>query len=66
VRRTAVLSTLAMALLALGGCYEDAGDVTLYDPGVYKGEEDPLLTRSGTDELEATLQNRFQAGQTDR
>jgi hypothetical protein len=64
--RLALMAVLAVALLGLSGCYEDPGEVTMYDPGVYKGEEDPLLARSGTDELEAKLQNRFQAGQTDR
>ncbi|GEM_PF-623481 len=64
--RLAAAAVLAIALLGLSGCYEDPGEVTLYDPGVYKGEEDPLLARSGTDELEAKLQNRFQTGQTDR
>ncbi len=56
----------ALAAMLLAGCYEDPNDVVLYDPGVYKGEADPLMSRSGTEELRSTLHDRFQAGQRDR
>ena len=56
----------ALAAMLLAGCYEDPQDVVLYDPGVYKGEKDPLMSRSGTEELRRDLNDRFQAGQRDR
>jgi len=57
---------LVFTTVLLVGCYEDPKDVTLYDPGVYKGDDDPLMSRSGTEELRSTLHDRFQAVQTDR
>ncbi|HSN70055.1 MAG TPA: hypothetical protein VLT59_01040 [Steroidobacteraceae bacterium] len=56
-----VLSVLLLA--ALAGCGES---VTVYEPGVYKGEEDPLLAKQASDEHQERLRERFQAVQTDR
>ncbi len=56
-------SALALAVL-LAGCYEDP-DVTVYDPGVYKGKEDPLLAKLEDPEFRAELDERFD-GQRDR
>lgn len=61
-RYCAVLGGLAGLLLA--GCYESA-DVTVYEPGVYKGAQDPLL-QSKADARSETLQKRFTMVQTDR
>jgi hypothetical protein len=55
-----------MAVLLLSGCYEEMDDVHLYDPGVYKGQTDPLMSKSGTDALTQPLAERLRAGQTDR
>jgi|GEM_PF-436374 len=60
------LSGLVVAILLLAGCYEEMSDVRVYDPGVYKGAEDPLMEISGTEELHEELAQRFQAVQTDR
>ncbi len=65
-RRPLALVALLAGALFLGGCYEDAGDVTLYEPGEYKGEPDPLLDDSGTESFNEALRERFAAGQTDR
>lgn len=54
------LCALAAALL-LGGC----GDVTVYEPGVYKGTADPLNEKATTEELQSALNQRVQY-QSDR
>ena len=61
----AILSLLAVLVL-LTGCYEEMDHVHLYDPGVYKGQTDPLMSKSGTDALTEPLAERFRQGQTDR
>lgn len=61
---------LAIPLLAglsagLAGCYEEAG-VTVYEPGVYKGDHDPLLDKMASEDHRDTLQARFRTVQMDR
>jgi hypothetical protein len=56
---------LGIALGALSGCYESP-DVTLYEPGVYKGTVDPLLAKERSPEQQQRLRARFELGQTDR
>lgn len=55
---------LLMAAAGLAGCYEDT-DVTLHEPGKYKGPKDPLTDQQAAAREEA-LQKRFQLVQTDR
>lgn len=55
---------LLVSAVALGGCYEN-NDVTLYEPGVYKGKSDPLLATDASARADQ-LQTRFQTIQTDR
>lgn len=55
---------LALLVFALAGCYESARDVTLYEPGVYKGSADPLMDQSAA-ERDGALRQRF-GGQRDR
>ena len=63
--RRVVTAASALALAAfLTGCYEDP-DVTVYDPGVYKGKEDPLLAKLEDPEFRAELDQRFD-GQQER
>lgn len=64
-RRAGALAVLGLMALALGGCYESAEDVTLHEPGVYKGPADPLGDKLDDTELQDRLESRFQ-GQTDR
>lgn len=60
------LFLLCVPLLAgLGGCYESP-DVTVYEPGVYKGKSDPLLEKQRTQERQQQLVERFNTVQTDR
>ena len=59
-RQCLSISTLVACMLSLSGCLEDA-DVTLFEPGEYKGASDPLLENSDS----AALADRF-ANQMDR
>ncbi|MGK7294888.1 MAG: hypothetical protein ACNS61_03545 [Candidatus Wenzhouxiangella sp. M2_3B_020] len=56
---------LTLVGLALAGCYESA-EVTRHEPGVYKGEQDPLTNKlANKDDLQEQLDQRFD-GQRDR
>ena len=55
------LALSAVALLALAGC----SDVTVYEPGVYKGASDPLVEDLRSEELRTQLEERA-AKQRDR
>ena len=56
---------LAVAVVALAGCGESVTP-TVYEPGVYKGDRDPLLAKHATPEAKEALQERFAMSQTDR
>jgi hypothetical protein len=55
----------AAALLVLAALVTGCG-VTVYEPGVYKGEKDPLLAMHAKPEHKAQLQERFTKGQAER
>ena len=63
-RPLALVLALAFLPLSLTACAERA-DVTLHEPGVYKGGEDPLLAKQDSQYVQ-TLQDRFARGQSDR
>jgi len=63
-RLLATVLALAVLPMSLTACAERA-DVTLHEPGVYKGGKDPLLAKQDSQYVE-TLQDRFAKGQTDR
>ena len=64
LRRT-FLTVGAIALAAsLSACYESS-DVTRFEPGTYKGADDPLLAKLEDPEFRAELDQRFD-GQRDR
>jgi hypothetical protein len=52
--RITTLALLAAGLLVLAGC----SDVTVYEPGVYKGASDPLVEDLRSEELRKSLQER--------
>ncbi len=54
----------ALALLLLAGCYEST-DVTMHDPGEFRGARDPLLDQPVAARSEQ-LQKRFQLVQVER
>lgn len=49
----------------VAGCYESP-QVTLHEPGVYKGDKDPLLAQQRQPEHQERLRERFAQVQTDR
>ena len=64
-RLLALAASLGIVLFGSTGCTEKTA-VTLHEPGVYKGETDPLLAMQKDPEQIETLQQRFTRGQTDR
>ena len=54
----------ALMVVVLASCTESS-NITVHEPGVYKGASDPLLT-ANADERAKTLRERFQSGQLDR
>ncbi len=56
---------LVSSSLMLSGCYEDV-DVSIHEPGEYKGQKDPLLSELKQQQLQKDLDERFKAGQSDR
>jgi hypothetical protein len=59
------LAVLAIAAAAAVGCGRGR-DVNVYEPGVYKGGKDPLVSTLASGDLQARLRERFSTGQTDR
>jgi hypothetical protein len=64
------MKTLKIALVAAvglltSGCGQ-ATEVTVYEPGVYKGASDPLLSKANDPAYQQAMQDRLQRGQTDR
>lgn len=57
--------TFLLSLLLLGSCYESP-DIEIYEPGVYKGKEDPLREKLKQPGLQNELYQRLARGQTDR
>ena len=60
IRKLGMLAGALLTAISLAGCYESP-QVTLFEPGVYKGADDPLLLNSDNE----SLNKRF-AGQMDR
>jgi hypothetical protein len=66
LRGTLYMTFLVLAGTGLCGCYENPREVTLHEPGVYKGATDPLLDALQQPGLQQQLQERFRLVQTDR
>jgi hypothetical protein len=64
-RRGALTIAVLAGAVVVSGCYESA-DVTVHEPGQFKGMKDPLLDAKSTAEREEILQKRFQLVQVDR
>jgi hypothetical protein len=56
--RLAAGPLIVLLALPLGGC-GDIQDVTLHEPGVYKGKTDPLVQRLDQPEQQKELEDRF-------
>lgn len=63
--RVTTLATTLLAVSMLAGCYETTS-VTLHEPGVYKGNKDPLLAVEDRPDHQQLLRERFEAGQAPR
>jgi hypothetical protein len=63
--RHLMLTLLLTGTAALSGCYQST-DVSLHEPGEYKGKKDPLLAYEGSAEQQQKLLERFKQVQTDR
>ena len=64
VTKRVTLIALMASVAWLSGCYETA-DVTLHEPGMYKGAADPLLKQQAAARVDA-LRKRFDLVQADR
>lgn len=64
--RHAALLALAVGIVTLSGCYENATGVKQYEPGVYKGESDPLVYKQKAGSLEGELSQRAGEAYWDR
>ena len=63
MRRVTTIA-IGVCALALAGCYESA-DVTVHQPGVYKGVQDPLL-KTDASKRNQELMARFNQVHRDR
>lgn len=64
-RLLATAAGVGVLLLGSTGCTEKT-TVTLHEPGVYKGDTDPLLAKQQDPEHIEALKERFVRGQADR
>jgi hypothetical protein len=65
ITRITIALFCVSVLAGIAGCYESP-DVHVYEPGVYKGDRDPLIQLEGTEKQQERLRDRFQLVQTDR
>ncbi len=63
--KTFKLALVVAVGLLTSGCSE-ANQVTVYEPGVYKGTKDDLLAKADTANYDEQMRQRFERGQTDR
>ena len=67
-RHRRLVSTMTLAVMSVGlaaGCTDEV-DVTLHEPGVYKGSPDPLLAKQKDPQHQKALEERFRQVQWDR
>ncbi len=65
LRMAPTLTALAVLVAVTAGCSR-ATDVTVYEPGVYKGAKDPLVSSHAAADHKERLRERFSTGQVDR
>ncbi len=64
-RQTLAVATTLLYAVLVCACYESP-DVKVYEPGVYKGEKDPLLEKQRSAQHQEALRQRFNLVQSDR
>lgn len=65
LRNILMILCLLGSVVSLSACYQST-DITLHEPGKYKGPTDPLLAKVKSPELRGKLTDRFKLSQTDR
>lgn len=65
MHRRAMLGLAGVFAVLISGCYEDITP-TQYEPGVYKGGDDPLRSKLESGDLHEQLSERFQTTARDR
>jgi hypothetical protein len=65
IRNGLGVAVVLLAPIVLAGCYEDVTPVN-YEPGVYKGSDDPLRAKLRDGELHEELAQRVDRAFTDR
>ncbi|SEO66869.1 hypothetical protein [Aquisalimonas asiatica] len=61
-RKFTLSATAALSLALLAGC----SDVTLYEPGVYKGSGDETASEEAAERRSGALRDRAQSAHSDR
>ncbi len=61
-KKLTLSAVAALSLALLAGC----GDVTLYEPGVYKGAGDETASEEAAERRSGDLRDRAQRAHTDR
>jgi hypothetical protein len=61
-KRIGYILTICIVFAVLTGCSSESRNPTMHEPGVYKGAEDPLLSKQD----HQTLIDRFKLVQIDR
>jgi len=64
-RGIALAASMLVLVAGTAGCTERA-EVTLHEPGVYKGRTDPLLAKLEDQQLNDALRERLVKGQSQR
>ncbi len=64
IKNAMLIAATVVLATGLAGCW-DSTEVTVHNPGEYKGEQDPLLAQPASSRTE-TLTKRFQLVQADR
>ena len=64
--RKALLLFGILAAMFSAGCYREADDVALHQPGQYTGKADSAAILRPSDDARAALKERFRLTQTDR
>lgn len=65
MHKTMIFLAFLIGTMMQAGCGNPA-DVTVYEPGEYKGKPDPLLAKLEQPELQQELRDRVRQIQTDR
>lgn len=63
LKRSLAVAAAVLGLALLGGC---GSDVTMYEPGVYKGKQDASASEEAAEQRAGDLRDRAMTGFADR